>query len=82
MSLVACTRSSRPHRHEANDEVFCVIEGVPSLLIGDEWVTVAKGSIIRIPAGIMHDFENRTDERAGLLNFFIPGGFEKKWRPL
>jgi hypothetical protein len=34
-------------------------------------------SFVRIPAGVTHDFENRTDERMGLLNFFIPGGFEK-----
>ena len=25
----------------------------------------------------MHDFENRTDKKMGLLNFYIPGGFEK-----
>ena len=24
-----------------------------------------------------HDFENRTDERVGLLNVFLPGGFEE-----
>lgn len=26
----------------------------------------------------MHDFENRTGARVGLLNFYIPGGFEAK----
>lgn len=65
------------HRHEANDEVFYVIEGTPSLLVGDEWFTASRGSFFRIPAGTTHDFENRTSERAGLLNFFIPGGFEQ-----
>jgi hypothetical protein len=25
---------------------------------------------------VQHDFENRTDQRAGALNVFIPGGFE------
>jgi hypothetical protein len=29
-----------------------------------------------VPANMLHDFENRTDARAGLLNVFIPGGFE------
>lgn len=65
------------HRHEANDEIFYVIEGTPSLLIGEEWVTASRGAFFRIPAGTMHDFENRTGKRAGLLNFFIPGDFEK-----
>jgi hypothetical protein len=27
-------------------------------------------------AGLVHDFENRISERAGLLNFRIPGGSE------
>jgi len=26
----------------------------------------------------MHDFENKTDQRAALLNIYIPGGFEKQ----
>ena len=29
-------------------------------------------------SGITHDFRNTTDEDAGLLNFFTPGGFERK----
>jgi mannose-6-phosphate isomerase-like protein (cupin superfamily) len=66
------------HQHEANDEVFYVLEGTASILVCREWVDVGKGSFIRIPAGVTHDFENRTDARMGLLNFFIPGGFEEK----
>lgn len=65
------------HLHEANDEIFYVIEGQPSLRIGEEWVTASRGAFFRIPAGITHDFENRSDRRAGLLNVFIPGGFEQ-----
>ncbi len=64
------------HKHDENDEIFYVLEGMPSMLLGDRWIDAPKGSFIRIPAGIMHDFENRTDSRIGLLNFFIPGGFE------
>jgi mannose-6-phosphate isomerase-like protein (cupin superfamily) len=61
-------RSGGPgaHHHESNDEIFYVIEGTASLLIGDAWIDAAAGS-----------FENRTDDRIGLLNVFIPGGFEK-----
>lgn len=65
------------HLHEANDEIFYVLEGVASLLLGETWIDAPKGSFFRIPAGTMHDFENRTDARIGLLNFFIPGGFER-----
>ncbi|MDI6027140.1 cupin domain-containing protein [Corticibacterium sp. UT-5YL-CI-8] len=65
------------HAHEENDEVFYVIEGIASILVGDRWIDAPKGSFLRIPARIQHDFENRTSSRIGLLNWFFPGGFEK-----
>jgi hypothetical protein len=37
----------------------------------------AKGTFLRIPAGVTHDIENRSDELAGFLNTYISGGFEK-----
>ncbi len=71
------SKGSGSHLHEENVEVFYVLEGTASLLIGDKWIDAEKGAFIRIPANTMHDFENRTDERVGLLNFYIPGGFER-----
>jgi mannose-6-phosphate isomerase-like protein (cupin superfamily) len=65
-----------PHSHEANEELFYVVEGTMSFLIGEEWGEAPRGSFLRVPAGTTHDFENRGDVRAGLLNVFIPGGFE------
>ncbi|NBG67132.1 cupin domain-containing protein [Acidiluteibacter ferrifornacis] len=65
------------HQHKENDEVFYVLEGTVSILIGDKWIAADKGSFIRIPAKTSHDFKNNTDHRAGVLNFFIPGGFER-----
>lgn len=65
------------HLHEANDEVFYVLEGTTSFLVGEEWINAEKGTFLRIPAKTMHDFANRTDQRTGVLNFFIPGGFER-----
>ena len=66
------------HLHEANEEIFYVLEGRPSLLVGERWIDAPKGAFVRIPANVLHDFENRTDSRIGLLNVFIPGGFEAK----
>jgi mannose-6-phosphate isomerase-like protein (cupin superfamily) len=65
------------HSHEANDEVFYVLEGTAALLLGDVWVDAPAGSFFMIPAGTTHDFANRSDRRTGLLNFFVPGGFER-----
>jgi quercetin dioxygenase-like cupin family protein len=65
------------HSHEANDEIFYVIEGTADIRAGEEWHRLSAGGFIRIPAGVVHDFRNATDSRAGLLNVFIPGGFER-----
>ena len=65
-----------PHSHEANEELFYVLEGAMSFLVGAEWIEAPRGSFLRLPAGTTHDFENRSDARAGVLNVFIPGGFE------
>jgi mannose-6-phosphate isomerase-like protein (cupin superfamily) len=65
------------HLHDENDEVFYVIGGKPSLLVGDKWIDGQVGDFFRIPAKTMHDFANNTNEKCGLLNFFIPGGFER-----
>ena len=64
------------HSHAANEELFYVIEGTMTFLVGDRHLDAVAGTFLRIPAGLMHDFENRTTERAGALNVFIPGGFE------
>ena len=67
-----------PHSHQANDDIFYVIEGVVRFLLGDRWIDAQKGSFLRIPPGIVHDFANATDSKAGLLNIYVPGGFERE----
>lgn len=65
------------HRHEANDEVFFVLDGTPELLLDRDWIAFPAGAFVRIPAGVIHDFRNRSDRPARLLSVFIPGGFER-----
>lgn len=66
-----------PHHHDANEELFYVIEGAPEFLVGEDWKEVAAGTFIRVPPGMTHDFRNRSGARAGFLNIYIPGGFER-----
>lgn len=66
-----------PHLHENNEEIFYVIEGVMTFLIGEELMEAPKGTFIRIPACTTHDFMNKSASRAGVLNVYIPGGFEE-----
>jgi mannose-6-phosphate isomerase-like protein (cupin superfamily) len=69
------TRGPGAHSH-SEDDIFFVLEGTMSFLIGDRWVDASRGAFVLAPAGITHDFENRGDVRAGVLNLSIPGGFE------
>jgi quercetin dioxygenase-like cupin family protein len=70
------TTGPGPHSHD-EDDAFYVIEGTMSFLLGDEWVDAPRGSFVLAPAGMTHDFENRSDARAGALNLSAPGGFEE-----
>ena len=65
-----------PHSHEANEELFYVVEGTMTFRVGERDVDAPAGTFLRIPAGVVHDFENRTTRPAGALNVYIPGGFE------
>lgn len=66
------------HSHAANEEVFYVIEGTMTFRVGEQFVDAPTGTFLRVPAGVTHDFENRSAHRAGVLNVFIPGGFESR----
>jgi quercetin dioxygenase-like cupin family protein len=69
------TKGPGAHSHP-EDDIFYVIGGTMSLLAGDEWTHAPAGSFVLIPGGVTHDFENRGDVRAGVLNFYAPGTFE------
>jgi ribosomal protein S18 acetylase RimI-like enzyme/mannose-6-phosphate isomerase-like protein (cupin superfamily) len=64
------------HCH-AEDDVFYILEGIMSVLVGSHWRDAPKGSFVLVPAGTTHDFENRSSAPAGLLNFSCPGSFEQ-----
>jgi mannose-6-phosphate isomerase-like protein (cupin superfamily) len=69
-----------PHHHDANEELFLVTEGTMTFLVGSEHVDAPRGTFVRVPAGVTHDFANHGSEPATAFNVFIPGGFEAAWR--
>ena len=74
--LEAHTKGPGAHSHP-EDDIFFVIEGTMSFLLGDEWTHAAAGSFVLVPGGVTHGFENRGRARSGVLNFSVPGGFEE-----
>jgi mannose-6-phosphate isomerase-like protein (cupin superfamily) len=69
------TKGPGAHKHE-DDDIFFVIEGTMSIRLGRRWIEASKGAFVLAPGGTIHDFENRSSKRAGILNFSVPGGFE------
>lgn len=69
------TQGPGAHAHD-EDDLFYVLEGTMSLRIGEAWTHAPRGSFVLVPGGITHDFENRGEVRAGVLNISLPGGFE------
>ena len=63
------------HQHP-DDDIFFVLPGGPlHVCVDGEWHEAQPGSFVRVPGGVLHDFENRGTERAGFLNVASPGGF-------
>jgi mannose-6-phosphate isomerase-like protein (cupin superfamily) len=71
------TKGPGAHSHP-EDDVFYVLEGTMSVRVAEEWFEAAAGSFVLVPGGTLHDFENRTPARAGMLNVTAPGTFEQE----
>src|SRR5688500_1989743 len=56
------TKGPGAHAHP-EDDVFYVIAGTMSILVGDRWIEASAGSFVLVPGGMRHDFENRGDVR-------------------
>ena len=69
------TQGPGAHSHD-EDDVFYVLEGTMSFLLGDKWIDATKGSFVLAAGGTTHDFQNRSSSRAGVLNISVPGDFE------
>ena len=65
-----------PHLHAENEELFLVLDGTMTFVVGDEQVEAERGTFLRIPAGVTHDFYNLGATAAGVFNVYLPGGFE------
>jgi quercetin dioxygenase-like cupin family protein len=65
-------QAQKPHRHDAADKVYVVLEGEVHIRVGDETASVAIGGAVLAPAGIEHGVENHGPARAAVLVFMAP----------
>ena len=64
----------QPHEQ---DEVYMVISGSGEFLNGDQRTNFGPGDVLFVPAGVVHRFENFTDDFATWVLFYGPKGGEK-----
>lgn len=64
----------QPH---SRDEIYVIISGSGSFVRGSERQPFAAGEVLFVPAGVVHRFEEFTDDFATWVFFYGPGGGEK-----
>jgi quercetin dioxygenase-like cupin family protein len=63
------------HAHEA--EVLYVLEGEMRFQLGEEVHDAPQGSLMYVPPGVAHCFQNVGESPSRLLIFFTPSGMER-----
>ncbi len=64
------------HIHDANDEIFYVIEGEFRFKIGEEIAPAPAGTFAYVPKGTAHSWVNVDAGVSRLLTQFLPGGMQ------
>jgi mannose-6-phosphate isomerase-like protein (cupin superfamily) len=65
------------HIHQTEDEFFYVVSGEFKVKLGDRIISAPAQSVIFVPRGTAHTFQNIGTEPGVLLVGVTPGGFEK-----
>ena len=63
-----------PQQPHTEDEVYYVVSGRAEVMMGEDVQSVETGSIIYVPAHVVHRFQNIT-EGLTLLVFFAPADY-------
>jgi quercetin dioxygenase-like cupin family protein len=71
-----------PHSHERLHDMFYVLDGTLTMLVGGELRELAPGTFVCVPPGEVHTFSNRSQAPVRFLNFNTPSGWEHYMRDL
>jgi mannose-6-phosphate isomerase-like protein (cupin superfamily) len=67
-----------PHSHEDEDDTFFLLDGELTFTVENETLTAEPGTLVLVPPGLVHTFENKGSEPARFLNIHAPAGFDKR----
>lgn len=70
------------HVHEHTDEAFYVLDGVLTVTVGDDPVSLTAGGMVFVPRGVAHTFANVSNSPVSMLIIMTPAGFEGYFREM
>jgi mannose-6-phosphate isomerase-like protein (cupin superfamily) len=70
--LVAIRNAEVPHRHDAHDLWVVLLRGHGTMLIGTDVQSVGEGSILYVPRGTLHAFNNASSTPAVAYAIYTP----------
>lgn len=70
--VVAIRDREVPHRHDRHDLFVVLLEGHGRMHLDGEAREVGEGSILYVPRGTLHSFENRSQTPASAYAIYVP----------
>ncbi len=70
-------RGKDPQQPHTRDEVYVVMQGSGQFVNGDKKHAFGVGDVLFVPAGVVHHFEDFSDDFATWVFFYGPEGGEK-----
>ncbi len=64
------------HVHDDADEIFYVLDGNLTFIVGEKRIEAAAGAFVYLPRFVHHGF-NCNSAEARVFNFLTPAGFER-----
>lgn len=71
-----------PHVHDELHDMFYVLAGTLTVVVGDDEQELGPGTFVCVPPGTVHTIRNRSDAEVRILNLNAPGGWENYMRDL
>ena len=56
LHLVQVRAAIRPHFHRRHVETVCILAGAGVMTVAEEEIQVHEGSVVQVPAGMVHSF--------------------------
>ncbi len=76
-NIVAPNQGPPEHIHVREDEIYYILAGQIRFKVDQEFLDAPTGSLVFIPRGTAHCFQNVGQDPARLLVMFTPAGMER-----